>query len=134
MRDWLPRIIILGLLGIVLGVPFIFRPADASHTAGNPDGSARLVIITPHNEQIRSEVANAFNTYRQALGKEAIGFDWRTSGGTSDLRKMVIADFTAKAAEGYVSKGIGIDLFFGGGDYEHNQLAKGVVPQHFTDI
>ncbi len=127
MRDWIPRIIILGLLGIVLGVPFIFRPADASHTAGNPDGSARLVIITPHNEQIRSEVANAFNKYRKALGKEAIGFDWRTSGGTSDLRKMVIADFTAKAAEGYASQGIGIDLFFGGGDYEHNQLAKGVV-------
>jgi ABC-type Fe3+ transport system substrate-binding protein len=126
MRDWLPRIIILGLLGIVLGVPFVFKPADASHTAGNADGSARLVIITPHNEQIRSEIANAFNTYRKALGKEPIGFDWRTSGGTSDLRKMVIADFTAKAAVGYASQGIGIDLFFGGGDYEHNQLARGV--------
>lgn len=127
MREWLPRIIILGLLGVVLGVPFIFRPVDASHTAGNADGSARLVIITPHNEQIRSEVANAFNTWRKALGKESIGFDWRTSGGTSDLRRMVQADFTAKAAAGRVADGIGIDLFFGGGDYEHNQLAKGVT-------
>ncbi|MBL4702011.1 MAG: ABC transporter substrate-binding protein, partial [Phycisphaeraceae bacterium] len=26
------------------------------------------------------------------------------------------------------AQGIGIDLFFGGGDYEHNQLAKGVKP------
>jgi ABC-type Fe3+ transport system substrate-binding protein len=127
MREWLPRIIILGLLGVVLGVPFIFRPADASHTAGKADGSARLVIITPHNEQIRSEVATAFNNWRKALGKEPIGFDWRTSGGTSDLRRMVQADFSAKAAAGRVADGIGIDLFFGGGDYEHNQLAKGVA-------
>ncbi|HAI12277.1 MAG TPA: hypothetical protein DCM28_11270 [Phycisphaerales bacterium] len=126
MRDWLPKIMILGALAVVLGVPFIFRPATASHTAGNADGSARLVIITPHNEQIRSEVATAFNNYRKALGKQAIGFDWRTSGGTSDLRRMVQADFTAKAADGLAASGIGIDLFFGGGDYEHNQLAKGV--------
>lgn len=126
MREWLPRIIILGLLGVVLGVPFIFRPANASNTAGAADGSQRLVIITPHNEQIRSEVANAFNTWRKALGKEPISFDWRTSGGTSDLRRMVQADFIAKAAAGHIAEGIGIDLFFGGGDYEHNQLAKGV--------
>ena len=126
MQQWLPRIIILSLLAVVLGVPFLFRSVDASHTAGNSDGSARLVIITPHNEQIRSEVSNAFNTYRKAVGKAPIGFDWRTSGGTSDLRRMVQADFTAKAAVGRAGEGIGIDLFFGGGDYEHNQLANGV--------
>lgn len=126
MREWLPRIIILGLLGVVLGVPFLFKPSDASHTAGRADGTLRLVIITPHNEQIRSEVSHAFNQWRKSKAKQPIGFDWRTSGGTSDLRKMVIADYTAKVKDNRATQGIGIDIFFGGGDYEHNQLARGV--------
>ena len=74
---------------LVIGVPFALRPAQpvvlASATA------ERLVIITPHNEQIRVELSRAYNAFRQAQGKDAIVFDWRSSGGTSDLRKQVLS-------------------------------------------
>lgn len=127
MKDWWTRIIILALLAIVLGVPFVFKPSGHSDAAsGNVE---RLVIVSPHNEQIRFEFESGFNRYRASAGKTPVDIDWRSSGGTSDLRKMVIAEYEAKAEENAVDEGIGVDLFFGGGDYEHGKLASGVKTQ-----
>jgi ABC-type Fe3+ transport system substrate-binding protein len=129
MGDWTGRIIILLLLAVIIGVPLAMKPAggDAKPKAA----VATLVVITPHNEQIRFEIAQGFNRYRQRQGKSPVAFDWRSSGGTSDLRKQVVAEFEAEGRramkEGRAVGGVGYDLFFGGGDYEHNKLAGDIV-------
>jgi ABC-type Fe3+ transport system substrate-binding protein len=124
MSEWWPRIVIFVLLAIVLGVPMAFQPAQA--TRGVDATGPRLIIYSPHNEQIRFEFARAFNEYRQSRGLDPIVFDWRAAGGTTDIRKKIISEFEAKIAQGRQAEGIGADLFFGGGEYEHNKLAVGI--------
>ena len=130
MSDRWTKIVVVGLLAVVVGVPFVLRPRDeagASVVAG--DSSHRLVIVTPHNEQIRYEVEAAFNAWRASRDLPAIIFDWRSSGGTSDLRNQVLHELQKAAQQGREQDGLGYDLFFGGGDYEHTLLANGVKVQ-----
>ncbi len=129
MSDGWTRGVILGLLAVIVGVPFLLRPASRD-VALLPDGSNHLVIVSPHNEQIRSETARGFNEHRRSRGLSPVRIDWRASGGTSDMRKMVLSAFEAEARnaqrDGRPIGGIGYDLFFGGGDFEHDTLARGV--------
>lgn len=132
MREHLAKIVIVGLMLLVVGVPFVLRPRGASGTLTDGSGEAsgptdKLILYTPHNEQIRFEMAAGFNRWRQAEGLPPVKFDWRASGGTTDLRKTILAQFEAKARQGREAEGIGADLFFGGGEYDHNKLAKGVT-------
>ncbi len=130
------------LLAAVVALPFLLKfagfgelPARAGNAGGERGGADVLVILTPHNEQIRSEMAAGFNRWRRAAALGPVSFDWRASGGTTDLRKSVLAQFTALAKAGRpLDQGIGLDLFFGGGDYDHGKLAVGVMvgPEHET--
>lgn len=131
MKEWTGRLVILGLLAVVLGVPFLLRPSDAStNDAAGPETAGgktqRLVILSPHNEQIRFEFARAFNASRQKRGQPPVKFDWRSSGGTSELRRGLDDQFTRLAKSHREDDGIGADLFFGGGDIEHNGIARGI--------
>ncbi|HEX8371581.1 MAG TPA: extracellular solute-binding protein [Chthoniobacterales bacterium] len=82
---------VVALLVAVIAVPFLLRPeekltASADHT---------LVIISPHNEAIRWEFANAFRAYcRRALQKE-VALDWRTPGGTSEIARYLDSQYLA---------------------------------------
>lgn len=129
MSEWTGRIIILLLLAIIIGVPLAMKPAADSVPEG--EDVAKLVVITPHNEQIRYECAKGFNRYRAKQGKPPVVFDWRSSGGTSDLRKQVVAEYEAEGRRALRQNrevgGVGYDLFFGGGDYDHNQLALDIT-------
>jgi len=128
MGGHLPKAVIIFLLVAVVALPFALRPfaPDRSEATAGGDAAERLVIFTPHNEQIRTEMAAGFNRWRADEGLPPVAFDWRTSGGTSDLRKLVLSQYEAKAAEGRLDEGIGADLFFGGGDYDHGKLASGI--------
>ncbi|MBB6431651.1 ABC transporter substrate-binding protein [Algisphaera agarilytica] len=127
MREHLAKIVIVTLMLLVVGVPFLLRPNDASGKLTDSDGAGeRLIIYTPHNEQIRLEMSHAFNAWRGEQGLSPVKFDWRASGGTSDLRKTILAQFEAKAKKSQEDSGIGADLFFGGGEYDHNKLASGL--------
>lgn len=128
MKDWLPRIVIIGLMLIVIGVPFAFRPDKPAIASG--DDQNVLVIITPHNEQIRHEFARGFNAYRKANDKPAVRFDWRSSGGTSDLRKQVLSELTKAIRDNGRDARLSYDLFFGGGDYDHGRLAGSITVGH----
>ncbi len=81
--------------------------------AGKPSGAAgqgaRVVIITPHVDAIRNEFARGFAEWHRAQFGEPAEVDWRSVGGTSDSLKFVQSEFAKKPA------GIGIDIFFGGG-------------------
>ncbi|WP_145077473.1 ABC transporter substrate-binding protein [Poriferisphaera corsica] len=130
MKDHVAKFVIIGLLLIVVGVPMLLRPAKGEAggevVALNGAGDTKLIIMTPHNEQIRYEFATAFNQWRLKQGKETVVFDWRAGGGTSDLRKQLLTQFVDAAKDGREEMGVGVDLFFGGGEYDHNKLAKGI--------
>lgn len=133
MKDWFVRLMIVALLAVVLSAPFWAQsfvadtgPDPGGSPATAPGAAQRLVVITPHNDQIRWEFATAFRRWRARAGEPDVVFEWRTGGGTSDLRKQVFSQFTKKANDGREDEGIGVDLFFGGGPFEHNALARGI--------
>ena len=53
-----------GLL-LLLAAPFVLRPAD--EFVG--ESARRIVVVTPHNEQIRSEFGRAFEAWHEATHK-----------------------------------------------------------------
>ncbi len=127
MKQWWPLILTVTLLAVIVAVPVVLSPTGKRISIGGGDQSQqKLVILTPHNEQIRYEFAHAFNLWRSDQDMSPIAFDWRTSGGTSDLRKSVFDQFQARISQDRADDGIGCDLFFGGGDYEHSVLAHGI--------
>jgi len=125
MREHLSKIVIIGLLVAIVGVPILLRPANSAQSDPNAE---RLVIYTPHNEQIRYEIATAYNSWRSANELPPVDIDWRTPGGTSDIRKSILSQYQSLlSAEQSLDKGIGADLFFGGGEYDHNKVAGGIA-------
>jgi len=124
MGQHLSKIIIVGLLIIIVAVPLLLQPSEQPAEAKATGPMPRLVVLTPHNEQIRYEFARAFNEHRAEQNKPAVFFDWRTLGGTSDLRKLVLSELAEAIRSGNPEEG-NYDLFFGGGEYEHNRKLKG---------
>jgi ABC-type Fe3+ transport system substrate-binding protein len=126
------RLAVVASLVIILGVPFLFRPADAGRA---PDaGEARLVVITPHIEHLRIEFARGFSEWHELKYGEPVWVDFRQPGGTSEIRKQLIAQYDAAyrrgdiAADGSCPPGtMPYDILFGGGSYEHDQMKRGVA-------
>ena len=44
-----------------------------------------MVIITPHTEQIRSELGRGFEAWHKRVYGETVRVDWRSPGGTSEI-------------------------------------------------
>lgn len=128
------KILIFAALAIILGVPFALRP-QASRDESQRD-AVRLIIVTPHIEQIRFEFAAGFDRWhRRVHGRPAV-IDWRTPGGTSEIIKLLQAQYTAAIKRGVVDHrdprnvvvpagAIGFDLMFGGGSFDHTRLKLG---------
>ena len=77
---------------------------------GPPSGYAdRLVLISPHWEGIRYEFERAFKAHYHRETGRAVDFEWMDVGGTSETLRFIRSEFQNKP------KGIGIDIFFGGG-------------------
>ncbi|HHN77849.1 MAG TPA: extracellular solute-binding protein [Phycisphaerales bacterium] len=126
----------LAAMLVLLGVPFVTHMESDQPTGGG----RRLIIITPHVEQIREEFARAFSAWHERHYGEPVNVDFRTPGGTSEIRRQLEAEYRARLAEhrytlekradGYevvMEPGtIGVDLMFGGGSYDHGRLARGV--------
>ena len=113
-------LIIAGLLLAIIALPMVLRRETA--TANPHDANDRLVIISPHNESIRDEYGEAFASWWKKQSGRSVYVDWRTPGGTAEIRKVLDSGFEAAKDRG--AEGIGIDLFFGGGDYEFKTQDK----------
>lgn len=144
MRRFLP---ILLLLIAVVAAPILLRRESSLAAVGA--GEDRLVIITPHNETIRSEFGEAFARHWKGKTGRTLNIDWRIPGGTSDIRRVLDSSF--QAADEIGSPGIGVDLFFGGGEPDFKGqadqgrfvplevfalhpawFAEGSIPERFT--
>jgi iron(III) transport system substrate-binding protein len=117
------RITVLVLFIALLCAPFLFEPEREPP----PSDARELIIITPHNEQIRTEFARAFDIWHQAHYGERVNVIYNVPGGTSEIRAMLIAQFEAAIKAGNEPGG-NADLVFGGGTYEHDfKLKPGVT-------
>ncbi len=125
----LSQVLIFLGLAVILGVPFLLRPAAST---GDKAAARTLVIVTPHVPQIRDEFARAFEAWHLRETGVPVRIDFRVPGGTSDIIKQLQAQYNAAiragliTADGAAEPGtIPIDLMFGGGSYDHGRLAKG---------
>ncbi len=92
-----------------------------SESVASGDEDMRLVVMTPHNATIRAEFGEAFSKYWQDKTSKKVFVDWRTPGGTSEIRMVLEGDF--KRSEERGEEGIRVDVMFGGGDYLFKKLA-----------
>ena len=116
------RIIIPLLIVALVALPLLFRTDQIEI----PQDARQLIIISPHNEQIRYEFSRGFEKWHQEQFGEAVLVVWSTPGGTSEIRRMLLSQWEAALREG---KPVGgeADVMFGGGSYEFGQLAKPVT-------
>ncbi len=113
-------VIIIGLLAAIVALPWVMR--RDSDTTNPRSADDTLVILSPHNESIRHEFGEAFAAHWKHQTGRTIYLDWRTPGGTSEIRMVLDAGFKAAAETG--REGIGVDLLFGGGEPDFSSQAE----------
>lgn len=98
-------------------------PAPEPRTAGVAESI--VVIVTPHPEEIRTEFATAFDAWHRERFGGGTRLEWRDVGGSGEAQRFVMSEFASKP------RGIGIDVFFGGGPEPFLALAeKGLLERH----
>lgn len=112
--------IIFGVLAFIVALPITMRRETATTSSRKADD--HLVVLTPHNESIRQEFGEAFAAWWKGRTGRSMHIDWRTPGGTSEIRMVLDAGFKAAADTG--RDGIGVDVFFGGGEPDFASQAK----------
>ncbi len=127
-------------LAVVLGVPFLLRPAAGDEVRA----SRKLVVLTPHVPQIRYEFERAFARWHEREFGEKVAIDWRVPGGTSEIVKQLQAVYAAELStaiarvaksdperlaaadprwEDEIRPGsLAFDMMFGGGSFDHARL------------
>jgi phosphoglycerate transport regulatory protein PgtC len=83
----------------------------------------RVIVLTPHPEEIRTEFALGFTQWQRVRGDaEPATVEWRDVGGSGEAQRFVESEFKTKPV------GIGMDVFFGGGPEPFLALsAKGLL-------
>jgi len=117
--SWKKYLAVFVPLALVVAAPLVLRDSEVE---GAAPGKLRLEIITPHNELIRREFGEAFAKWYQEESGESVYVNWRSPGGTSEIKRVLDTAFEAASERG--KEGIGIDLFFGGGEYDFSKQAK----------
>jgi iron(III) transport system substrate-binding protein len=129
----------------ILGVPFLLSMGGGRGT--HTEGAPTLIVFTPHVPQIRDEFARSFSSWYEREYGEKANLDFRTPGGTSEIRKQLEAMFVAALdnlyADGNFSIGsetnfalptgsVAADVMLGGGSFDHGMLKRGISYQHQT--
>lgn len=125
MKKWLNKqsLVALALVACV-ATPLILSRMSRDEGVTADDAQRRINIITPHNETIRREFGEAFQAWWKDKTGETVYVNWLTPGGTSEIRMVLDSQYAAAQKVG--DEGVGIDVFFGGGDYVfRKQAAKG---------
>ncbi len=98
----------------------LWHGMSRSNAARQADAHAqRLVVVTPHNDDIRREFGRAFDLWHQRKYGTAVIIDWRVPGGSTDIRRMLEALYQPKRERNGTlrDEDVGLDVAFGGGDY-----------------
>jgi ABC-type Fe3+ transport system substrate-binding protein len=108
-----------------------------TEAAGSED---KLIIITPQGQEIRDEFRWAFaDWHRQKYGRP-VQLEFLTPGGTADIRRQLDTIYRAirqrhgGALPPEDQVDAGIDMVWGGGDYEFNSKLKPLGILHPLDL
>lgn len=96
------RYLIIAALITVVALPFALRTKHT--TFGKADDT--VVIITPHNEAIRSEYAQGFAEWYRARTGRTVNIDWRVIGGTSEITRFLESEYIS-SFQNYWTKTLG---------------------------
>ena len=123
IRQWVNSKVIVALaLVLCVATPILLSRKQEGGNVKVENADRRISIVTPHNETIRREFGEAFQQWWEEKTGEKVYVNWLTPGGTSEIRKILNGKY--KAAEKVGDAGVGIDVFFGGGDYDFRQQAQ----------
>lgn len=129
------RYLFILLFLLVLVAPFVVRlglrssaPA-APRTSGRADKAPRLIVFTPHNQDIRREFAAAFAGWHRRRYGTAVVMDFRTIGGTNDIKRQLESMYRPyRDPDGTLKPEadvpIDADVVWGGGDFFFNKELK----------
>src|SRR4051812_45385457 len=120
------RYLFLILWLFVLALPFGLRLA-ISNPASPREKGRRLVIVTPHNQDIRREFEVAFQEWHQRKYNEPVSIDYRMPGGANDIKRVLETTYRAYLdADGSFPSNmpVDIDVVWGGGDYFFDRELK----------
>ena len=127
------RFLFPALLALTLLAPFVLRLVVGG---GDDVGGVgrRLVVVTPHNRDIRESFARAFSDWHAAHFGEPVTLDYRTPGGTNKIVDLLQKTYAARrddAGRLLPQDQVPADLHvvWGGGDYVFDQQLKKL----FTD-
>jgi ABC-type Fe3+ transport system substrate-binding protein len=81
-------ILIVCLVG-VLALPFLLRPRRQVLLQADET----IVVVSPHNEAIRSEFARGFQDWYKARTGKTVAIDWRVLGGTSEITRFIESEY-----------------------------------------
>jgi ABC-type Fe3+ transport system substrate-binding protein len=111
---------VLILFVIVLVAPWVVaRFVNKGEKVEVAPGTARLDIVTPHNQDIRNEFAAAFSAWHQAKYGQAVTVLFNSPGGTGDIARLLEATYReGKTPDGKLRPSFKppFDLVWGGGD------------------
>ena len=95
-------------------------PSTNSARSATSDAPITLTLLSPHSEEIRKEFGDAFEGWHLETHRENLNVKWMQvgGGGTSSLLRYLRTNLTKSP------KGIGIDIFWGGGIDPYLELDK----------
>lgn len=123
------RYTLVVLFFIVLATPFVVRWAIGTplndRTAAPAGDALKLVIVTPHNQDIRRAFAAAFSDWHRERYGSAVDVVYLTPGGTNDIVRLLNDKYDAQRAGGQPDGSLpaedqtraDIDMMWGGGDF-----------------
>jgi len=129
------RYLIALVLAVIIGTPFVARRLAAGSDSGPTDEDRRntIIVVTPHIEQIRLEFGAAFAAWHKAKYGQGARIDWRAPGGTTEILKLLEAQFSERYRAGAIKIDgacppgtIDFDIMLGGGTFDHGRLRTGM--------
>ncbi|MGD0768233.1 MAG: extracellular solute-binding protein [Tepidisphaeraceae bacterium] len=128
------------LFVVLLVAPLAVHAMKHTSVGGGESSGLRLVIITPHGQEIRNEFRWAFADWHRQKYGQPVELEFRTPGGTTDIRRQLdtiyraIRDTHGGALPPEDQVDTGIDMVWGGGDYEFNSKLKPLGILHPQDL
>ncbi len=108
------RTILAALACLIL---ITFTPGCGRKSGDSNPNSAKVVVVSPHNENIREEFQTAFNDYHTAKFGIPADIEFRDIGGSNSILRYLRNVYSRSDTSG-------IDVMFGGGEYTFQKLTE----------
>jgi len=118
---------LLVLLAPLAARLMVTRGTSAPPAAAGP--ALHLVVISPHNQDIRREFARAFSDWHRETFGQPVEIDYRTPGGSNDVVRLLTTTYAAqRSPDGKLppedQARADIDVAWGGGDVTFDRDLK----------